>query len=180
MTPSGIEPVTFRFVAQYLNHCATAVRLWHSCGNPKFRIFCCCKSVKCQWHCQNPLTGTKTSRRLKIAFPSPTRAAELKQWKQQKYLEFLDGFICCPRRPFNLRIPTRFKNFAVPTLRNILIVKLSEVTVKFLGTKVPCTLGRPCTEDTWLYCDYFIWFVSCTVVVLTCFEMCVCVYVWVL
>ena len=25
MTPSGIEPATFRFVAQYLNHCATAV-----------------------------------------------------------------------------------------------------------------------------------------------------------
>jgi len=25
MTPSGIEPVTFRFVAQRLNHCATAV-----------------------------------------------------------------------------------------------------------------------------------------------------------
>jgi hypothetical protein len=23
MTPSGIEPTTFRFVAQYLNHCAT-------------------------------------------------------------------------------------------------------------------------------------------------------------
>jgi hypothetical protein len=23
MTQSGIEPVTFRFVAQYLNHCAT-------------------------------------------------------------------------------------------------------------------------------------------------------------
>jgi NADH:ubiquinone oxidoreductase subunit E len=23
MTPSGIEPVTFRFVVQYLNHCAT-------------------------------------------------------------------------------------------------------------------------------------------------------------
>jgi len=27
MTPSGIEPVTSRFVAQHLNHCATAVSL---------------------------------------------------------------------------------------------------------------------------------------------------------
>jgi len=25
MTPSGIEPATFRFVAQHLNHCGTAV-----------------------------------------------------------------------------------------------------------------------------------------------------------
>jgi hypothetical protein len=25
MTPSGIEPATFRFAAQYLNHCAIAV-----------------------------------------------------------------------------------------------------------------------------------------------------------
>jgi len=25
MTPAGIEPVTFRFVTQHLNHCATAV-----------------------------------------------------------------------------------------------------------------------------------------------------------
>jgi hypothetical protein len=25
MTPSGIEPLTFRFVAQHLKHCATAV-----------------------------------------------------------------------------------------------------------------------------------------------------------
>jgi len=25
MTPAGIEPVTFRYVAQHLNHCDTAV-----------------------------------------------------------------------------------------------------------------------------------------------------------
>ena len=27
LTPAGIEPATFRFVAQRLNHCATAVLL---------------------------------------------------------------------------------------------------------------------------------------------------------
>ena len=27
MTPAGIEPASFRFVAQHLNHCATAVPL---------------------------------------------------------------------------------------------------------------------------------------------------------
>ena len=59
-------------------------------------------------------------------------------------------------------------------------VKWGGVTVKFLGTKVPCTLGWPYTEGTWLYCDYIIWYVSCTVVVLTGFVMCGCVYVWVL
>ena len=62
-------------------------------------------------------------------------------------------------------------------------VKWSEVkwvTVKFLGTKVPCTLGWPCSEGAWLNCDYFIWSVSCTVVVLICCVMCECVYVWVL
>ena len=28
LTPAGIEPATFRFVAQHLNHCATAVPAW--------------------------------------------------------------------------------------------------------------------------------------------------------
>jgi hypothetical protein len=58
------------------------------------------------------------------------------------------------------------------------------VTVKFLGIKVPGTLGWPYTEGNWLYCDYFIWCVSCTVDVLTGFVMCgcvcVCVCVWIL
>ena len=30
MTPAGMEPATFRFVAQHLNHCATAVPLYTS------------------------------------------------------------------------------------------------------------------------------------------------------
>jgi len=59
-------------------------------------------------------------------------------------------------------------------------LKFSEVkwvTVKFLGTKVPCTLAWPYTDITGLYCDYFVWCVSCTVVVLTCFVKCVWMYV---
>jgi len=35
----------------------------------------------------------------------------------------------------------------------------------------------PYTEGTLLYCDYVVWSVSCTAVVLTCFVMCVCVCV---
>ena len=31
LTPAGIEPATFRFVAQHLNHCATAVPYY--CNN---------------------------------------------------------------------------------------------------------------------------------------------------
>ena len=64
------------------------------------------------------------------------------------------------------------------------VSKVKWVALKLLGTKVPCTLEWPYTEVTWLYCDYFIWCVSCTVVVLTCFVICVCVCVcvcvWVL
>ena len=48
---------------------------------------------------------------------------------------------------------------------------------KEMRTKVPCTLGWPCTEGNWLYCDYFIWCVSCTVVVLTCSVTCGWVHV---
>ena len=32
MTPAGIEPATFRFVAQHLNHCATAVPVYVKLG----------------------------------------------------------------------------------------------------------------------------------------------------
>jgi hypothetical protein len=38
----------------------------------------------------------------------------------------------------------------------------------------PCILGWPYTEGTWLYCDYSIWCVPCTVVVWTCSAMCGC------
>jgi hypothetical protein len=35
LTPAGIEPATFRIVAQYLNHCATAVPVWLHCNIAK-------------------------------------------------------------------------------------------------------------------------------------------------
>jgi len=42
MTPSGIDPATFRFVAQHLNQCVTAVSILHACTlfrlKPIFKI----------------------------------------------------------------------------------------------------------------------------------------------
>jgi hypothetical protein len=62
------------------------------------------------------------------------------------------------------------------------VLMWSEVLVKFLETKVlrTSTLGWLYNEGTWLYCYYFIWCVSGTVVVLTCSVMCGWVYVGVL
>ena len=48
MTPAGIEPATFRFVAQHLNHCATVVpnTAILFLGNlNKFRILTTCLSL---------------------------------------------------------------------------------------------------------------------------------------
>jgi len=50
------------------------------------------------------------------------------------------------------------------------------VTVKFLGIKVPCILGWPYTEGTWLYGDYFIWVCLVLCLNLSC-NVCVCVLV---
>jgi hypothetical protein len=53
VTPSGIEPATFRFVAQYLNYCATAVSNVTS-TDPINTIFCFSISQwytkKINWH----------------------------------------------------------------------------------------------------------------------------------
>ena len=38
MTPSGIEPATFRFVAQHLNHCATVVPIVVRCAGNTFQF----------------------------------------------------------------------------------------------------------------------------------------------
>jgi len=39
MSPSGIEPATFRFVAQHLNYCVTAVPQLYICIYVKYPIF---------------------------------------------------------------------------------------------------------------------------------------------
>jgi len=44
LTPAGIEPATFRFVAQHLNHCATAVP--NTISKRRNFMFCCpCISI---------------------------------------------------------------------------------------------------------------------------------------
>ena len=47
-----------------------------------------------------------------------------------------------------------------------------------LGDKSTMHIRVTLTEGTSLYCDYFIWRVSCTVVVLTRFVMCGFCNVW--
>ena len=38
LTPARIEPATFRFVAQHLNHCATAVPSYQGLGKVNVRV----------------------------------------------------------------------------------------------------------------------------------------------
>jgi hypothetical protein len=68
----------------------------------------------------------------------------------------------------------RIKNSSSRYIKNFEFIwsEVKWVKVKFLGSKVSCTVEWPYTENTWLYCDYFICCVSCTVVVLICFVMC--------
>ena len=45
MTPSGIEPATFRFVAQHLNHCTTAVPTKKQRINIIYRKYICYPAI---------------------------------------------------------------------------------------------------------------------------------------
>jgi len=51
------------------------------------------------------------------------------------------------------------------------------ITLYFNKMRIPCILGWNYIGATWLYCDYFVWCVSCNVVVLNCFILCGWVYV---
>jgi hypothetical protein len=53
-TPSGIEPATFRFVAQHLNHCAIAVP--HSQINSLYSVWSFFSSCRLYLHEQNRFT----------------------------------------------------------------------------------------------------------------------------
>ena len=48
MTPAGIEPATFQFLAQHLNHCATMVPSLHKC-KPQIYILVNVPNTKHQW-----------------------------------------------------------------------------------------------------------------------------------
>jgi len=61
-TPSGIEPATFRFVAQHLNHCASAVPQENNI-NWKLHTLCLSKSLRVVWNCDTTQFFTKISTR---------------------------------------------------------------------------------------------------------------------
>jgi len=52
-TPAGIEPASFRFVAQHLNHCATAVPNSFSTNVKFYRI----SSIKLGAYARKPTEG---------------------------------------------------------------------------------------------------------------------------
>ena len=54
LTPAGIEPATFRFVAQYLNHCATVVPIYWT--------------VKVKWSRYRPGVAQRVSRGIALLF----------------------------------------------------------------------------------------------------------------
>ena len=55
LTPAGIEPATFRFVAQHLNHCATVVprRTVVTAPNLLLRVGLCYRlEIECLLNCR--------------------------------------------------------------------------------------------------------------------------------
>jgi len=79
MTPAEIEPATFRFVAQHLNHCATAVtkKFGIFCKKAKNNYNCLCAKDKRIWWWGNESTATsilnsETKRTYAVSFTSQT------------------------------------------------------------------------------------------------------------
>ena len=111
LTPSGIEPATFRYVAQHLNHCATAVscifrggkikysfcevckrRVWHSSVvNRPALVKCCCNWFRTLKWFQHLLLKSETLCLCVLKF---TRSSGLKYRVFQKDLNDLNFTYC--------------------------------------------------------------------------------------
>jgi hypothetical protein len=89
VTPSGIEPPTFRFVAQYLNHCATAVPSLHNMDwyiRSKASVYC---AVRVEG--SNRVQVTCSLNRANI-YSISTPLISLLVWEQHFYIPYRTGF----------------------------------------------------------------------------------------
>jgi hypothetical protein len=69
MTSSGIEPATFRFVTQYLNHCATTVPHYVSANGTQMKL------TTQRWHVLTVVHDTRC-----IIWPSATLSSTESAW----------------------------------------------------------------------------------------------------
>jgi len=104
MTPSGIEPAIFRFVAQHLNHCATAIPLTDTDHDLKRPTDFSPPPQKKSLVDKNFATGVKTDRHSEVCHPrcvfklygevSSVKNTTINIWLNPVVMRFHHHFTC--------------------------------------------------------------------------------------